>query len=184
MKRQSTIIFIVLVFLSGCATRSFNGPIKPIYPEISSIALMGESWSHVDSLTPTFRWESSAKYPCTYDFAIWDKGEKVTDNSGVGTKTTTYYRPPIYYKESIVQTEHTVEIPLAPSTVYYWSVRIRIRKDNQDKVSSWATYNYQERGGATSGGSTGMNYLFEFITPKADKNKNDEQTVEPVPLKQ
>jgi hypothetical protein len=159
MKRHIVVITIILMFLAGCNIPiSYNEHIKPIYPDIS-ITIVPEE---VDSLTPTFRWQSDGKEPCTYDFVIWDRFE-------IKSRVLEYSQnleEAIYYKEALSQPEHTIEIPLAPNTIYYWSIRTRLG----NKVSSWASWNYfQWR--VFQGGHGYTPYAFR--TPNADKKKGD-----------
>ena len=171
MKRLIFVMFISPMFLAGCSRTSiYYGGVKPIYPDAGhdSSAVM------VDSLTPTFRWQPDVNRPCTYDFAIWDHAEEIrTGNPLVGYRTNIEFRSYIYYKEALPLPEHKIEIPLAPSTVYYWSVRIR----SGDKVSEWAYLDYLQHSInnglllslMSSGELTGNRWFYDFRTPKADK---------------
>jgi len=156
MKRKIIVILIGFLFLSGCTIHTYKGGIEPISPGMNTF---GKEYETVDSLTPTFRWKSDAKSSCTYDFGIWDVGESLPH----GTGTMVMRGPALYYKEALFQPEHTVEIPLGPDTLYFWSVRTRC--DN--KVSSWATRDYSRWLIVAS--STGQNWPYSFKTPKIEK---------------
>jgi hypothetical protein len=162
MKRQIVFVFILFIFLTGCAGAPvYKGGVKPIYPETD--------WgTTVDSLTPTFRWQSDTPSPCKYDFAIWDV-ELIKDQYrgnirrrfGIGTL--------LYYKEALPLPEHTIEIPLAPDNVYYWSVRFRC----EDNVSDWAKVyfiDFYRVGDQISDAilNTTQHYYYMFLTPKTD----------------
>jgi hypothetical protein len=147
MKRLVAVMLMSLVLLAGCHMRLTNGDIKPIYPDLGYT----DRPKTIDTLTPTFRWTSEAKAPSTYDFAIWDSGEVIDGNMGS--------KRPIYYKEALPQPEHKIEIPLAPNTVYAWSVRTR----SEGKASPWMTYNSHTLVLGTYMAIT--NGLYRFKTP-------------------
>ncbi len=151
MKRLIVMMLMSLVFLGGCVLKTYNGDTKPIYPEVGYTPRPVV----IDTLTPTFRWESEAKAPSTYDFAIWDISSQVVGFNMAKQR-------PIYYKEALAQTEHKVEIPLAPNTVYAWSVRSR----SEGKVSAWMTYNHYYNFVLVFG--NGTNWPYRFKTPEID----------------
>lgn len=156
MKRLTLIIIMGLIFISGCTLPVYKGGIEPIYPGIRTV---GKTYETIDTLTPTFRWKSDVMSPHTYDFAIWDGGKRVeTDlNAFMIAKG-----PAVYYKEALSKPEHTVEIPLGPDSIYFWSVRIR----SNGKVSEWATFDYYQSVGVAS--SKGRAWMYYFRTPKVD----------------
>jgi len=153
MKRLIVMSIMGIIFLSGCTLPTYKGGIEPIYPGVRT---SGKRYETVDTLTPTFRWKSDVTSPCTYDFAIWDVGRTIT---GINAFEVTK-GPAVYYKEALSKPEHTVEIPLGPDTLYFWSVRIR----SNGKVSSWATFDYSSWVGVAA--SEGRNWLYSFKTPK------------------
>jgi hypothetical protein len=151
MKRLIVVMLMSLVFLAGCNMRFPNGDIKPSYPDLGYT----NRPAILDTLTPTFRWTSEAKAPSTYDFAIWDISPQVVGFSMASQR-------PIYYKEALPQPEHKIEIPLAPNTIYAWSVRTR----SEGKVSAWMTYNYYYNFIIVFG--NGKNWPYRFKTPEID----------------
>jgi hypothetical protein len=156
MKKQIIILVMGLIFISACTLPSYKGGIEPIYPGVKTF---GKQYETVESLTPTFRWKSVITVPCTYDFAIWDLGETLPS----GLNGFMVMRgPALYYKEALSKPEHTVEIPLAPDTRYFWSVRIR----TDGKVSEWATYDYHAW--LVIAASEGRNWPYNFKTPKVE----------------
>jgi len=152
MKRQIAVMLMSLMFLAGCVSRIVNGDIKPIYPDHGYT----NRPTIIDSLTPTFRWQSDAKAPSIYDFAIWDISPQVV---GFNIQSSR----PIYYKEALPQPEYKIEIPLAPNTIYAWSVRSR----SGDKISAWMTFNYHAW--LVVAYSHGTNWPYRFKTPEIDK---------------
>jgi hypothetical protein len=93
-----------------------------------------------------------------YDFAIWEKG--VTTPSGI-SGTTVEWGPTLYRREGLTRPEHTVELPLGPDAMYFWSVRIR----TGDQVTAWGTYDYTSFAVVTT--VSGHNWRYPFRTPKA-----------------
>jgi hypothetical protein len=154
MRRLTFVLIVGLISISGCTMPTYKGGIEPVYP---GIRMLGKTYETVETLTPTFRWKSDVTYPHTYDFAIWDGGKRVeTDlNAYMIAKG-----PAVYYKEALPKPEHTVEIPLGPDSVYFWSVRIR----SNGKVSEWATFDYQQSVGLMY--SKGTSWMYYFKTPK------------------
>jgi hypothetical protein len=152
MKREPVVLFIGLLMLAGCTMPIYKGGIEPIYPGVRTF---GKTYETVETLTPTFRWKSSATSPCTYDFAIWDVGQSIP--AGMGTAVTK--GPAVYYKEGLATTEHTVEVPLSPDSRYYWSVRTRA----DGKVSAWATYDYHQW--LVIAAAQGYDWPYAFRTP-------------------
>lgn len=152
MKRKIIIILIALAMLSGCTAHIYKGGIEPISPELKTF---GRPFEIIDNLTPTFRWKSDATPPCTYDFAIWDVAERAWE-------TVTTKESAIYYKEALAKPEHTIEIPLGPDTIYFWSVRNRCN----DSVSAWAKRDYYVW--YIVGSQSGHNWPYEFKTPKVN----------------
>jgi hypothetical protein len=157
MKRLTITTLVGLIFLYGCTLPIYKGGIEPIYPGVRTV---GKSYETVESLTPTFRWKTDVTSPHTYDFAIWDGGRRVELDLNVYSVAK---GPAVYYKEALSKPEHTVEIPLGPDSMYFWSVRIR----SNGKVSAWAYYDYHQWVGVAS--SKGSSWPYRFKTPKVDE---------------
>ena len=45
---------------------------------------------------------------------------------------------PVYARDGIVGSSHTVEVELEPATLYFWTLRERRVTDGQVRVSDWA----------------------------------------------
>ncbi len=156
MRRMTLVLIMGLIIISGCTMPTYKGGIEPIYP---GIRMLGKTYETVETLTPTFRWKSDVTYPHTYDFSIWDIGKSV----GTGLNAYMITRgPAVYYKEALSKPEHTVEIPLGPDSVYFWSVRIR----SAGKLSEWATFDYHQSVGLMH--FKGNHWMYYFKTPKVD----------------
>ena len=51
----------------------------------------------------------------------------------------------VYEREAIRETAHKLEVPLAPSSKYFWSVRARFDLDGKTRVSEWSLSLYPGR---------------------------------------
>jgi hypothetical protein len=134
MKRATIFIGLTLVVLSGCTNCKLNYPIiEPVYPKAKTPF---NDPIDVKSLQPTLTWLASNGSDVSYDLAIFE-----AYNLGaryIGTKGYFEYQrgKQIYYREGLMTTEHTIEEPLQPATIYCWSVRIR----RDSEVTEWSTY--------------------------------------------
>lgn len=176
--KQSLIIFLLVI--AGCIPVKNFKSVKPIFPEVGNPNFP----KTIDSLQPTFEWETSAKrttaaarlesiqpgsqwetstaYDVTYDFIIYEcikKDECIKTVDPWGGKRRAEGRE-IYHRQGLKESKHTIEEPLKPDTGYFWSVRIR----QGQKVSDWAVYDYTIY--SSGGSSTAHNYPFIFKTPK------------------
>lgn len=159
---QLSLIVVGSLLFSGCTMTNFHGGIEPISPDAGNPVFADT----VDSLSPTFRWEPDVEDPHTYDLAIWDVGSFAQK----GIWPTTAYvpmgnkepGPQVYLKENIPVAEHTLEVALAPDTLYLWSIRTRL----DDKVSDWATYDFHVYWTDTVESGQGWYYLFK--TPEME----------------
>lgn len=147
-------IFYLIVFfmLVGCSTVTVAG-LKPIYPQ----PVRGDSggdFFEVDSLQPTFRWESFPRpqdlrkdengllgrfQNVTYDLKIWRAQASFSPKAS--TTRQTFPEPShklIYYRQGLAEPVHKIEKPLAPLTRYIWSVRARFEVDGGTRVIPWA----------------------------------------------
>jgi hypothetical protein len=102
--------------------------LEPVYPSMD-IRLGG----FVNSLQPTLRWKSFPGSNMTYDLRIW--------RSQDGWNPTEL----IYSREKLVESYHTLETPLQPSTWYLWTVRARYEMAGKTRVTEWATITRKPR---------------------------------------
>jgi hypothetical protein len=77
------------------------------------------------STQPTFSWEPFSDTRVTYELRIWRAGRWGPDSI-------------VYNRAGIEGAEHELEVPLAPSTPYYWSVRARFQKDGETRLTDWS----------------------------------------------
>lgn len=133
----------LLIPLTTCATCPVAG-LRPLYPEA------GPSFSQVNSLQPTFRWEAFPRptdldadrdgwvrriREVTYDVRIW-KVELAPPR-----EFPTWWLSPgelFYSRSALSAPTHTIDLPLALSTSYFWSVRARFDLDGQQRVTEWS----------------------------------------------
>lgn len=78
-----------------------------------------------DSSRPMLSWEPFPGTDVTYDIRIWEAGS-------LGPETV------VYDRANIDQASHRVEVPLKPSTLYYWTVRAHFSLNGKDRVTEWS----------------------------------------------
>jgi len=143
-------IFYIILFLASAGCYTVSG-LKAIYPEVVK-SHSGGAFFEVDSLQPTFRWESFPRAQdlrkdqnglvgrirnVTYELRIWQA------QAGKPAKPMYYHHRfpeplPIYSRQRIPEPLHKIEEPLEPSTNYIWSVRARFEVDGGTRVTEWA----------------------------------------------
>ena len=106
-----------------------NG-LLPVYP-----ALMAGRSSHQlsegDALRPTLKWGPFNAGAVTYDLRIWG-----SNDTGMGHAIGEV----VYSRERLVDTWHTLDAPLEPSSNYFWSVRAHFVQDGKGRVTEWSRY--------------------------------------------
>jgi hypothetical protein len=111
--------------------------VTPIYPEVSS-----SYPTKVDSLQPTFRWEAVIEPDVRYDFIVYERRQIETlgpyKTRGVFHFSSFFMAigREVYYREGLEKPEHRVEVPLRPTMLYFWSIRVRRGED----VSEWSRF--------------------------------------------
>ena len=124
---------------AGCAGTPTAG-LQPEYPPVrTGFFALWSDYVEVDSLRPTFRWQSFPRRQdlaadksemlksvddVTYELRIWD-----ADPSGVGEL--------VYAREGIAVPEYRLEEALVPATEYQWSVRAHFRIDGRPATIGW-----------------------------------------------
>jgi hypothetical protein len=78
-----------------------------------------------DSLQPTLKWEAFPGTNVTYELKIWRSGR-------LGPEAV------VYSRANIEQNSHKLEVPLEPSTLYYWSVRAHFSENGRDRITDWS----------------------------------------------
>jgi len=119
--KPSRWILAGLLALVACSWTTIHG-VTPISPEAGRDPA-------VETLQPTFRWEPVAEPDARYDFIIYESYGGVV--AAVGRE--------VYYREGLQAPEHTLEVPLQPKHEYYWSIRVRRRRE----VSEWSRFDYK-----------------------------------------
>jgi hypothetical protein len=155
--RDRIIFYLIVLFvLADCSNVA---GLKPVYPQPQTVrGYSGGAFLEVDSLQPTFRWESFPRpedlrkdengmlgriQNVTYDLKIWrTQDESVFEASPTRQRfPKPLQRPlqtPIYYRQGLPKPLHKIEEPLEPSTKYIWSVRARFEVDGATRVIPWA----------------------------------------------
>jgi hypothetical protein len=121
------VVFLALAPGLGCATGDLpkKGDLAPgdvPGPQVNVPLTM------VATLQPTFQWTLPKEPGLSCDFIIC---EGVLERHGYWVPGKT-----AYYRAGLTTGTHTIDRPLAPNTVYVWSVRSRVGK----KISTWAAY--------------------------------------------
>jgi hypothetical protein len=142
---QGLFCLVVLLLLSSCGV-PVSG-LRPKYPKMRTAFGGGHAFYEVDSLQPTFRWESFPRpqdltedkdglvariHNVTYDLKIW--------------RAEDYYLGKIAYRrEGLPAPLHKIEEPLEPSTKYLWTIRARFEVDDRTRVTQWGVRHLGER---------------------------------------
>jgi hypothetical protein len=130
---------VVLLLLSSCGLPVSVSGLKPEYPKKPTAVSGGFAFYEVDSLQPTFRWESFPRpqdlrndkdglvaqiHNVIYDLKIWREED--------------YYSGKIAYRrEGLPAPLHEIEEPLEPSTKYFWTIRARFEVGGRIRVTEW-----------------------------------------------
>ncbi|WP_180137532.1 hypothetical protein [Desulfoluna butyratoxydans] len=139
---------LMALTLNACAT--FNG-VKPISPDVGHPAY---HIVEVDNLKPTLKWKRAEDTNVKYDLVIHE-GPEAKIKFLPGWKT---FKPNmVYFRENLSEPEHSVEVALKPSHIYFWSVK------TNKKDSEWSYYNYHMLAGIFY--YYDPNELFRFKTP-------------------
>ena len=131
-------ILYLILFLVSAGCYSVSG-LKPIYPEVVK-SHSGGVFFEVDSLQPTFRWES---FPRPQDLGKNQSGlvgqiHNVTYELKIWRAQDGYQAKPVYSRQRIPEPLHKIEQPLESSTNYVWSVRARFEVDEVTMITEWA----------------------------------------------
>lgn len=162
--RLKNVIFLILVFIliCGCSSVAPTLGLRPEYPEnrnrTGSLSHSPEIlFVEVDSLQPTFRWET---FPRPHDFKADKQGmlsriKNVTYDLKIWRSENNSLSQVIYNRLGLPTPSHKIEIPLEPCAKYFWTIRARFELDSQVRVTEW--------GNSQSGEWQGEVY---FITPR------------------
>lgn len=189
---QHGVVCGLVILLLGCGLGTHLRVITPVYPPVGSwVDPTTSTPPQVDSLTPCLSWrlnpsseEEFARLlkgkpdSLKYELAIWKaKGFSHEEIEASGDRVIhsdlMVERPgPLrYHRADLINTEHVVETPLEPDTLYLWSVRVKAVRGGEAYVSEWATFdsnlNYGIFGLPLQKVVTGA--MWRFRTPKAEK---------------
>ena len=145
--RNAAIPFVLLLAATGCSMKATVYGLKPEYPVCSS-SKTEIVFVNVDSLQPTFRWES---FPRPHDMEE-DKGREgmlsrireVTYDLRIWDSENDYPAAIIYSRQGIKEPIHMIENPLKPCANYFWTVRARFVIDDQTRVTEWGILKFPQ----------------------------------------
>jgi hypothetical protein len=123
--------------------------LAPVYPLLSGAiaaedsAFARSSWTTVDFLRPTLRWQS---FPRATDLTA-DPGEmgrvkNVRYDLVIAREHNLAPAEVVYRREGLPEPIHTLETPLSPGTRYFWNVRARFELDGRQRVTEWGTVSF------------------------------------------
>lgn len=138
----------LLLGLGACSMEAAVSGLKPLNPPqyFGGAGNPRLEFAEVKTLQPTLSWEpfpgrhqwplsphpekfvtvdSDRVSNVTYDLIIWS-----VDNGNASDV--------VYEHQEIPETSHTLEEPLAPSSLYFWSVRTRFELEGKTRVSEWS----------------------------------------------
>lgn len=141
------LIFLLILILAGCTYKGPTYGLNPEYPENRyrqfcapySCTIPEIVFTEVDSLQPTFKWESFPRLrsiekdeqgflskikDVTYDLKIWKAENEFPSFL-------------IYSRQALPEPSHRIEQPLEPCAKYFWSVRARFKIDGETRVTEW-----------------------------------------------
>jgi len=147
---QLWLLLICLGIISGpigCALPVSVQGLKPEYPSARRNILSSKapSFVEVNSLQPTLRWESFPREAdrendskgllarisdVTYDVRIWLTEEESSSEESPHRL--------VYDRKHLSTPAHHIEVQLAPSSLYFWSVRARFRLEGHPRVTAWS----------------------------------------------
>jgi hypothetical protein len=134
-RRRALLGLAVGALLGGCTPFPASGlrPVPPVRAAITGDRILRAA----DALQPTLRWEAFPRPEdlradttgrlaharnVTYELRIWREADP-------GALT--------YARGGMTDPVHTVETPLAPATVYLWTMRARFELDGEPRVIQW-----------------------------------------------
>ena len=148
--------FLMVLVVTGCNGVPVVG-LHPKYPPIEQKTFaVYTDFAKVDSLQPTFQWESFPRpqdhfaeriQSVTYELRIW---RTIPGQSGTLTYSRTGLKLPY----------HKIEKHLEPSSNYFWSVRTRFMIDGHFRVIEWGLAGIPLRNEAVPNAS-----CYRFKTP-------------------
>lgn len=133
--------FLLLDFpLSYWSTHQFC-MLRPLYPEVEFGFLKTDmTYVRIDSLQPVLKWES---FPRGIDKEAGKDGllSRITDVSydlKIMKVEDDFPVELVYARQRLSDPYQMVEIPLEPSTKFFWTVRARFKLDGQERVTRWS----------------------------------------------
>lgn len=134
----------LLLLVEACAAPGAVIGLRPEYPPVGQLLGGGYDFVEVDSLQATFRWELFPRKQdleadkervlgqlttVTYDLQIW-----LAEDTLPSTR--------VYAKQGLTKASHRIEQPLAPATMYFWTIRARFQVKGHPRVTEWGMYEW------------------------------------------
>ena len=130
------------IALTACTPRTMTVyGVTPEHPKIWD----PDSPTTVEGLRPLLRWKPPdwAGPNASYDLIIYEGVE--VDAGFLWSRYLPWMKwtagKEVYFRKELKEPEHQVEEVLRASTVYFWSLRVRVG----EKVSDWSRYDYESR---------------------------------------
>ncbi len=142
--RRGFLGLALLTLASGCARPYPAAGLRPL-PLIMIGGWAGPRITpETDSLQPTLRWET---FPRPEDLKV-DTAGRLGDAQNVTYELRIWRAEAeglhvafpaelVYARTGLTEPGHTVETPLAPDTLYLWTIRAHFDRDGQPRVTEW-----------------------------------------------
>ncbi len=138
----------MLSMAGGCATPAPASGLRPLPLYMASGWTNDPGTRDVDSHQPTLRWEA---FPRPEDLRADSEGKLA--NVGSVTYELRIWRAEdgfpaelVYARAGLSEPNYRVETPLAPDTLYLWSIRTRFDLNGQPRVTQWGVTRYTPLG--------------------------------------
>jgi hypothetical protein len=154
--------FLLLSGLPGCGLATQTKGLKPLDPPVSGA--IPSKVPVVSSLKPHLRWELESRLEKdlpggqdgtrTFDLIIW---------KAIGVNTPGEV---VYHKTGLTSSDHLVETPLAPGTVYFWAVKSVVTTKDGTYSTAWSSFDESDWGSLAFGPTRrARGLLWRFQTP-------------------
>jgi hypothetical protein len=141
---------LAAILYTGSATH--DRATKFTAPTAASDSALTMPVIRIPTLKPTFEWTASKDSGVVYDLVIC---EGLTESHGYWIPGKT-----VHHRDGLTKTRYTLDNPLAPDTIFVWSVRARFG----NRTSKWAEYLDLDWSQLKTGAHSN-NILWAFKTP-------------------
>jgi hypothetical protein len=140
--------------------------LAPVYPRtrgtLSGDRIIGShfEWTSVDELQPTLEWQ---RFPREADVAAApEEMARVNDvryDLIIAREHNLAPEEIVYRRDGLPDAVHRIEVPLAPATRYFWTVRARFQLDGRERVTQWGSTHHMA--GETLAAPSELSYRFK-----------------------